>query len=697
MQQLAVQTEISHFGPLVLRDYQLRANDKLRSVIREGCRHPLMCVPCGGGKTAMQAEFTHRILTNKQAQHLNIQIIIVEYSSKLVKQTWDKFNQYYGYIAEIEQAGHPPSDPEASIIIASAFSLTKENRYRRYDPRRKRIIMIDEAHHTPTPTTQAFLEYFGVLKGKSDNGNPLIGWTATPSRTDGKGLNNFYDQIADEILLADLIKAKWLARPIGYSIESELNPEALEKIKIVKNEYGEDDFDQDELAKVIDNPVTNQLIVDSYKEIALNGVPTLVFCANRDHSDHLAKCFNDSGIRAASIHYKTKGGPKTIEAVLRNLREHKIDVVCNVQLISEGYDDDSVGAVIIARQTQSETLFTQMCGRCMRPPKKYCTIIDIAHNFERLKLAGFHSLFGRIPAAIFRNAKGVDLVDVADEFETVKKKVPRLAMEKIRNIADLRRISKIEQVDLAMCEVATELLPLTEFVWYKNTANNYTLPISPRMYMNIEGNCVDQYEMTFLNMGEGTQNIGIASNRDEAIRVVEQFVRANYPDRLSLLMKNAGWRNNRPTEKQLSYLQRHGITLDPEIETSGRATELITPLIELEQRKLLLDAEKLLVLLSDPQTCLIPEEISGLLHEFRARIDNKDVDFELVNQLRRIFRAAKAEKSLSLMKRPRESKFFQNVRESIQSIYESEGASGFLGDSALAKLEEILQEEGTEQ
>jgi hypothetical protein len=203
--------------------------------------------------------------------------------------------------------------------------------------------------------------------------------------------------------------------------------------------------------------------------------------------------------------------------------------------------------------------------------------------------------------------------------------------------------------------------------------------------------------MTLLNMGKGTKNIGIAANKDEAIRVVEQFVRVNFPDRLSLLVKDAGWRNNRPTEKQLSYLERHGIMLDPEIATSGRATELITPLIELEQRKLLLDAEKLLVMLNDHDACLIPEEISKVLEKFRARIDNKDVDFEFVNKLRRIVRAAKAEKSLSLIKRPRESKFFQNIRESIQSIYASEGGSGFLGDSALAKLEEILQEEGAQQ
>jgi len=161
-------------------------------------------------------------------------------------------------------------------------------------------------------------------------------------------------------------------------------------------------------------------------------------------------------------------------------------------------------------------------------------------------------------------------------------------------------------------------------------------------------------------------------------------------------LKDAGWRKNRPTEKQLSYLERHGITLDPEIETSGRATEIITPLIELEQRKLLLDAEIMLVMLNDPDLCLIPKDISKLLEKFRTRIDNKDVDFELVNQLRRIVRATKAEKSLSLMKRPRESKFFQNIRESIQSSYESQGASGFLGDSAIAKLEEILQEEGAQ-
>lgn len=642
----------------------------------------------------MQAEFAHRILTNPQAQHLNVQILIVEYSSKLVKQTWDKFYQYYGTIAEIEQAGHPPAHPEASIIIASAFSLAKEHRYRKYDPHRRRIIMIDEAHHTPTTTTQAFLEHFRVLKGKADDGNPLIGWTATPSRMDGKGLNHYYDRIADEIFLKDLIQSGWLARPIGYSIDSELNPEALEKVKIVTNDYGEDDFDDNELAKIIDNPVTNQLVVDSYKHVGLKGVPTLVFCANCKHCDHLAQCFNERGIRAASVHYQTKGGPRRVEAALRELREHKIDVLCNVQLISEGYDDDAIGAVIIARQTQSETLFTQMCGRCMRPPKKYCTIIDIAHNFERLKLAGFHSLFGRVPAAIFKNAKGVDLVEVAEEFETAKKKFPRLAMERIRNIHDLRKISKIEQVDLAPCEVANEILPFSDFVWYKNTANNYTLPVSPRAYLNIEGNCVDQYEMTLLNLGEGTQNIGIAPDRESAIRAVEEFARTHYPDRLSLLMKNAGWRNQRPTEKQLTYLRRHGITLDPEAETSGRATELITPLIELEQRKLIVNAEKLLAFLSDPEVCLI--EPSDLISKFQLRVDNKDVDYDLLNQIRRVVRAAKASKALSLIKRPRETRFFQNIRESIRTIYESEGASGFIGDSALEKLQEILEEEGAE-
>jgi superfamily II DNA or RNA helicase len=123
------------------------------------------------------------------------------------------------------------------------------------------------------------------------------------------------------------------------------------------------DFNKMELSMSIDIPQRNQLVVDKYLQYA-NGRQAIVFGVDIEHAEHLAEIFKLNGISALSVHSELDD--ITRKRINSDFKNKRLMVLTNVELLTEGWDYFDVGAVLMARPTQSLAMYMQMLGRGTR-------------------------------------------------------------------------------------------------------------------------------------------------------------------------------------------------------------------------------------------------------------------------------------------------------------------------------------------
>src|SRR3990167_8059459 len=106
---------------------------------------------------------------------------------------------------------------------------------------------------------------------------------------------------------------------------------------------------------------------------------TLVFASSVAHSRSLAEQFLLAGARVLHVDAHTPNRPE----VWKRLDRGELDVVCNMGVAIEGIDVPNLENVIMARPTDSLTIWLQVCGRVMRPAGRCATIYDHAGNIYR--------------------------------------------------------------------------------------------------------------------------------------------------------------------------------------------------------------------------------------------------------------------------------------------------------------------------
>ena len=122
-------------------------------------------------------------------------------------------------------------------------------------------------------------------------------------------------------------------------------------------------------------------VISHYTRLG-GGQKAICYCASIKHSTAVAEAFNAAGIPARHIDGET---PKPERAkIINDFRAGRVQVLCNVDLISEGFDVPDCGCAILLRPTKSLTLYIQQSMRCMRyQPGKRAIILDHAGNYAR--------------------------------------------------------------------------------------------------------------------------------------------------------------------------------------------------------------------------------------------------------------------------------------------------------------------------
>ena len=245
-----------------------------------------------------------------------------------------------------------------NIVIASVQSV-----YRNLDDYGDvYMVCADEAHLFKARTFEQVIKHF---QGK---GSFTVGFTATPVRLDGSPMNTIFDSMVVGPGTKELIEQKRLS-PYVY-----LCPASADVAQLKKRAG---DYAIEDVEAVMDGKIYGDAIRE-YTE-RCNGKQGIAFCCSIAHSKQLAQQFRDAGISAE--HIDGDLGKRQRKAVMDRFRAGEIQVLCNVNLISEGLSVDGIHVVMLLRPTLSLALYLQQVGRGLRyEPGKVCTILDFVSN-----------------------------------------------------------------------------------------------------------------------------------------------------------------------------------------------------------------------------------------------------------------------------------------------------------------------------
>lgn len=340
-----------------LRDYQVLAKELLYAGHYDGHQEQVLVVSTGGGKTTIAASIIHG------AYEKGTFVIFLAHRKELVDQAKNRMHQF-GLRPGVIMAGWRYR-PNLGLYVASQQTLSRRELPELPEGKRM-LIVVDECHHSVSAGFKKILNHYKDTYGKRVS---IIGLTATPYRLDGKGLGDIYSNIVAPISLSELTERGFLvpARYVGFKMD----------MSNVATRGG--DYDVHQMHAMFDKKEIYAGVVEHYNQFA-PGTKAIVFNVDVKHSEKMRDAFIAAGISAAHVDGETPGLERS--RILEAFKEGKFQVLCNVNILTEGFDLPAIETVILNRATKSKSLYLQMVGRGLRPApgKSYCTVIDQGGN-----------------------------------------------------------------------------------------------------------------------------------------------------------------------------------------------------------------------------------------------------------------------------------------------------------------------------
>ncbi len=266
-------------------------------------------------------------------------------------------------------------DPADDIICCSVHSLARggEDAQRLlHDPRL--FVVIDEAHHAPAKSYRDAIELLKTAKA-----HRLLGLTATPTRTaeaERPALRKLFGgRVIYQVSMTELIAKELLARPIPATVKTNIDAETGMTTEDRTHLAMFHEPSAEMLARLGQDERRNQAIVRHYVENAAKYGKTLVFTTDVAAAALLTDAFRQANVEAqyvASYRPDLKEGERVDRReVLRAYADRRsgLDVLINVDMLTEGVDLPATRTVFLARPTSSAILFRQMVGRALRGPQ----------------------------------------------------------------------------------------------------------------------------------------------------------------------------------------------------------------------------------------------------------------------------------------------------------------------------------------
>jgi len=350
-----------------LREYQIRALDMLYAWFEKNkTGHPVLNMPGGSGKSVVIASLAKDALQNWP----DTRILMLVHSKELILQNADKLRKLWpGAPMGIYSASVGRRDLHEPITYAGIGSVAKRAKQVGHID----LCIIDEVHAVSTSESGIYRKLIADLL-EINPAMRIVGLSASPYRL-GHGLitegpTAIFSEILEPVSIEELVFKNHLV-----PLRSKITKHKLETDGLHKRQ-GE--YIASEMEAKFNTGDHNNAVVQEIIDKANDRAHWLIFCSGVAHSEAVSACLQAAGIDAESLdanHSKSERERKLADFELGKLR-----ALCNVGILTTGYDFPALDCIAFLRSTMSPGLYLQMAVRGMRPHlnKKDCLVLDFA-------------------------------------------------------------------------------------------------------------------------------------------------------------------------------------------------------------------------------------------------------------------------------------------------------------------------------
>jgi hypothetical protein len=260
------------------------------------------------------------------------------------------------------------------VTVASVQTLSRTRRLHQVPKDRWDVVVADECHWSASDSWQRIMTYAGVNDPERDTVS--VGFTATLTRTDKRGLGDIWDEVC---YLKDTRWAIEQGYLVPVTAQTVMIPDLhLEDVKVRNGDLADGD-----LGRAMAQAKAGPLIAAAYSDMA------------RDENGELRRgiCFTPSIALAESFleDFRAAGIPTELvigttpreerQAKYRATERGDNKVLMSVGVLTTGFDCPPVEVCVMARPTKSPGLWIQCVGRALRPSpdtgKTSALILDV--------------------------------------------------------------------------------------------------------------------------------------------------------------------------------------------------------------------------------------------------------------------------------------------------------------------------------
>lgn len=544
----------------VLRPYQSECVDAVEVAINNGQSRTVVAMATGLGKSLTAAHIIKRRIHLGRALFLAPIDEVVFQNAKAVQGEIEDIP--IGIVkAEFNQA-------HARIIIASLHTLRRKNRLNALPAESFETIIVDECHLNLDA-------YKTVIEHVASPHAAVIGLSASPYRHDGRGLDEVFDSVAYEMDIVRGIQEGYLVEP--DALQFRLKGANFSK---VKTQGG--DLQVSGLEKVMKSASFTEQITTHWLKHAADK-RTVIFLPKVEMAYELAEFMRAGGIRAEALDGGTGKGDR--REIFARYESGETQVLCNVLVLSTGWDSPITECLVMARPTKSKALYIQAMGRGLRTLSGVIDGLETAE--ERLAAIAASAK----PSCLVMDMIGVTgkhkLMTLVDLMGVAKPKARRKLTELVKD-AEAEKAER-EERERIEAELEAKRVKLIEDHQFDTRKNNWPqFAWTADFFSNRESLHVRDVTITVRQMADGQS--WIAADNKQQFRFVNGSAETckkeaeDYARKVLFSNPNSLWRKKPASEKQIARLRQWRIPFADGI-SAGEASDLIGKYLEARKRE----------------------------------------------------------------------------------------------------------------